>query len=671
MKIITKALTRSDIYEIVFKLDTVSIDLTLVNEFSNENAEVIPLNDLKAELSKVALQIPKDAKFGFPELEVFFTRAYHLFLLLACIKARKEIRGKVADFLVLMLNRRIKTSAYFADPFSILYSFYGENAISAVIDSLSKLPSLTKKEKEVLLPYIEKAYYFSLSVVNYFKMLNALSLGEASFALFNEQNCIKNDYLYVKYEKRTNNKFVSPTAGNVLNLISGTKFSKATATTAVSTWVDIVAQIKAVTTESLNSILEEVNSEESENLEDLKIKEGNYNVKNWSFYNNQAITFITGVISLIGNCIERLRESKDIEKEFVVQLDKINENLNKKRGELLAVITDVVGKAEAFGQGFGAMWKAGDFSNLLLDVLGIEALSSYRNLDLLNDTLIQKTAKAKKEEEKKDDEPAKKPRKIQLGRGTNALFSRIEDEYTSQLKSKVIEQEAIDKFYDFFSPFNVKLIDELAELVSAKNEERRKPKIPKGTRDMNPLQMTIRRKAIDIIGSIFRKHGAVEIDTPVFELRETLMGKYGEASKLIYDLQDQGGEQLSLRYDLTVPFARYLAMKNITNIKKFHIAKVYRRDQPQMNKGRYREFYQCDFDIAGSYGLMLPDAECIYMMTEIFKELDLGGKVTIKVNHRKLLDAVVELSGAPKQKFKTICSSIDKLDKVQKKEVLT
>ncbi len=116
---------------------------------------------------------------------------------------------------------------------------------------------------------------------------------------------------------------------------------------------------------------------------------------------------------------------------------------------------------------------------------------------------------------------------------------------------------------------------------------------------MLPLQMAIRERAFNIIKSVFKKHGATEIDTPVFELKETLMGKYGEESKLIYDLEDQGGELLSLRYDLTVPFARYVALNNLASIKRFHIAKVYRRDNPQMSKGRFREFYQCDFDIAG------------------------------------------------------------------------
>jgi histidyl-tRNA synthetase len=118
------------------------------------------------------------------------------------------------------------------------------------------------------------------------------------------------------------------------------------------------------------------------------------------------------------------------------------------------------------------------------------------------------------------------------------------------------------------------------EILEPTNESGRKPKCAKGTRDMTPLQMAIREKAFEKIRAIFKKHGAQEIDTPVFELKETLTSKYGEDSKLIYDLEDQGGELLSLRYDLTVPFARYVAEKGLSSIKRFHIAKVYRRDQP-------------------------------------------------------------------------------------------
>jgi histidyl-tRNA synthetase len=160
----------------------------------------------------------------------------------------------------------------------------------------------------------------------------------------------------------------------------------------------------------------------------------------------------------------------------------------------------------------------------------------------------------------------------------------------------------------------------------------------------------------------------VEIDTPVFELKETLTGKYGEDSKLIYDLADQGGELLALRYDLTVPFARFLSLNSVGNIKRFHIGKVYRRDQPALSKGRYREFYQCDFDIAGVYARMVPDSECLCVASEILSTLPIGD-FGIKLNHRRLLDAILDLCGVPSDRFRTICSAVDKLDKEEWNEV--
>ncbi|KYO39156.1 histidine--tRNA ligase, cytoplasmic [Alligator mississippiensis] len=193
-------------------------------------------------------------------------------------------------------------------------------------------------------------------------------------------------------------------------------------------------------------------------------------------------------------------------------------------------------------------------------------------------------------------------------------------------------------------------------------------KTPKGTRDYGPKQMAIRERVFSTIISCFKRHGAEVIDTPVFELKETLTGKYGEDSKLIYDLKDQGGELLSLRYDLTVPFARYLAMNKITNIKRYHIAKVYRRDNPAMTRGRYREFYQCDFDIAGQFDPMIPDAECLKIVYEILSALQLGDFL-VKVNDRRILDGMFAVCGVPDNKFRTICSSVDKLDKVMWEDV--
>lgn len=146
-------------------------------------------------------------------------------------------------------------------------------------------------------------------------------------------------------------------------------------------------------------------------------------------------------------------------------------------------------------------------------------------------------------------------------------------------------KEEVDKLL----ALKAKLQDESA----APSQQKFTLKTPKGTRDFNPQQMALRQSVLEKIVAVFQKHGAETIDTPIFELKDVLTGKYGEDSKLIYDLKDQGGEILALRYDLTVPLARYLAMNKVSNIKRYHIAKVYRRDNPSMARGRYREFYQC------------------------------------------------------------------------------
>ncbi|KAE8445035.1 Cytoplasmic and mitochondrial histidine tRNA synthetase, partial [Mollisiaceae sp. DMI_Dod_QoI] len=195
-------------------------------------------------------------------------------------------------------------------------------------------------------------------------------------------------------------------------------------------------------------------------------------------------------------------------------------------------------------------------------------------------------------------------------------------------------------------------------------------KTPKGTKDWYGKDMVIRDKIFSTITEVFKRYGGKRLDTPVFELKEILSGKYGEDSKLIYDLADQGGELCSLRYDLTVPFARWLAMnQKIQQIKRYQIEKVYRRDQPAMTKGRMREFYQCDFDIAGTYDSMIPDAEVVTLATDVFDELGWKGRYTIKINHRKILDGIFEVCGVPTDKIRTISSAVDKLDKLPWEEV--
>ncbi|WZZ41812.1 hypothetical protein YC2023_038071 [Brassica napus] len=258
-----------------------------------------------------------------------------------------------------------------------------------------------------------------------------------------------------------------------------------------------------------------------------------------------------------------------------------------------------------------------------------------------------------KEESKSD---KKKKKNAVLGKGTSVVIQFIKERLVSDGGDRV---EQILSLYNPESDCFDTLLAKVKEIVES-NENRRLPKLPKGTRDFAKEQMIVREKAFSIIQNVFKKHGATALDTPVFELRETLMGKYGEDSKLIYDIADQGGELCSLRYDLTVPFARYVAMNGIASFKRYQIAKVYRRDNP--SKGRYREFYQCDFDIAGLSEPMGPDFEVVKILTELLDKLEIGDYV-VKLNHRKLLDGMLEICGVPAEKFRTICSSIDKLDK--------
>ncbi|KAL6555032.1 hypothetical protein OROGR_006290 [Orobanche gracilis] len=261
----------------------------------------------------------------------------------------------------------------------------------------------------------------------------------------------------------------------------------------------------------------------------------------------------------------------------------------------------------------------------------------------------------------KTDKKGEKKKKVVLGKGSIIFMQFIKDTLLPGTTTNGFEKFILD-FLALLDPRNSGsngLVKKVKEIVESK-DSRRRPKLPKGTDDCANGKMAIRERAFSIVENVFKRHGAMALDTPVFELREYLLGKYGEDSKLIYDLADQGGELCSLRYDLTVPFARYVAMNKLNPFRRYQIAKVYRRDNPA--KGRSREFYQCDFDIAGEFEKMGPDFEVIKILTELLDELNIGN-YEVKLNHRKLLDGMLAICGVPPVKFRTICSSIDKLDK--------
>ncbi len=215
-----------------------------------------------------------------------------------------------------------------------------------------------------------------------------------------------------------------------------------------------------------------------------------------------------------------------------------------------------------------------------------------------------------------------------------------------------------------------------------------KPSIPKGTRDFSPEEMVRRNYIFDTIRSVFKKYGYQPIETPAMENTETLMGKYGEeGDRLIFrvlnsanylsDFKDDNEiiasknagfgaftnkiSEKALRYDLTVPFARYVVQhqNEITfPFKRYQIQPVWRADRPQ--KGRYREFFQCDADVIGSNSL-INEVELVQLMDEVFTSLKVP--VTIKMNNRKILSGIAEIIGE-KEKIVDITVAIDKLDKI-------
>lgn len=211
-----------------------------------------------------------------------------------------------------------------------------------------------------------------------------------------------------------------------------------------------------------------------------------------------------------------------------------------------------------------------------------------------------------------------------------------------------------------------------------------KPSIPKGTRDFSPMEMSKRNYIFDTIRQAFHLFGFQQIETPAMENLSTLMGKYGEeGDKLLFKIQNSGDyfnkltdeELLSrnatklaskfcekgLRYDLTVPFARYVVMHReelIFPFKRYQIQPVWRADRPQ--KGRYREFYQCDADIIGNNSL-INEIELIRLIDHVFNKLKI--RVAIKLNNRKILAGIAEVIGEP-ERIIDITVAIDKLDKI-------
>lgn len=191
------------------------------------------------------------------------------------------------------------------------------------------------------------------------------------------------------------------------------------------------------------------------------------------------------------------------------------------------------------------------------------------------------------------------------------------------------------------------------------------PRLPKGMRDFLPADMLKREYVFNIVREVFHLYGFEPLQTPVLELKDTLMGKYGEdAEKLIYHAQHPNGkEEVALRYDLTVPLARVVAQyENEIRMpfKRYQLSPVWRAERPQ--RGRYREFYQCDADIVGVAG-MSADAEIISLIVTALRRLGFQ-QFNVKINNRKLLTGMGVYAGVPDEQLGDLYRSVDKFDKI-------
>ena len=211
------------------------------------------------------------------------------------------------------------------------------------------------------------------------------------------------------------------------------------------------------------------------------------------------------------------------------------------------------------------------------------------------------------------------------------------------------------------NPTNERPVD---ERPADKRPARITPRVPRGMRDILPEQMIKRQYVIDVIRGVFEEFGFEPLQTSAIELSETLMGKYGpEAEKLIYQANHPGGkESLSLRYDLSVPLCRVVAMRPelVKPFKRYQIAPVWRGERPQ--RGRYREFYQCDADTVGSAS-MLADAETLNVIYEILTRLGFR-RFVMNINDRKIITGIGLFSGVPEDRLAALYRAIDKLDKI-------
>lgn len=623
-------LTREYFHSILIKKQSIALDGTLSKDFlkseSGESAINLDSEDVKKKIESYQEELSKQGDFRVFDHDSNFEVALGFFVLASVIQQRKLFNEAIAAGLVKIISAARSDRTLGSSPFAL---------IKLISDNGARI---SIKEFAWLAAFIEQHYATAAAALQLFRLKDTLTMVVSSYALGLDAWNVSKSFIDELGDKHQVNKRVKQIARIVQNLTNGSKLSEGKGVQAWKEYLGILSEVEDQCVKALHHIIDNVSWDDEESR-DTSIK--------------------TTVSSQLQVLLGSLRIP--ITNLNLITLTRLQETPLKGVKALVASFSDrnsqyaqssISLASSNFGTEIRVLTQVGNWMQLLHDVAAVDLILSLHTLS----------------ERSKDI-------KQLFGAGNHKLFDLFHDNFAKEFAGSLDQDPATFQTHlrSFVaSEFDAKVPNQIYKIeaaMEAKNVRTRLPKVPKGMRDFDPKQMAIRHRAFEIITEVFRQHGASELDTPVMELKETLEGKYGEeGSKLIYDVENQGGELLSLRYDLTVPFARYLAVNRLSKMKRYHIAKVYRRDQPSAGRGKFREFYQCDFDIAGEYDLMIPDAEVISVIHEILTRLDIG-TFTIKVNHRKILEAIIELSGAPLQKFNAICSAIDKLDKQPWNEV--
>jgi len=634
----------SDIERTVLNGEELAIESTIVDKFgkAGEKADTAAavatllegLSTTSSELSDVSL-----AQFA---LEGVFGQRCTLYSLAATIlQLKKKFTLEIMEFVVSVLNTRGLISNF--NPTSvtdILQLFVDPSKYDLEITA----PLLTLEQLKIIAERAEQIVYIGVSLYIFLLSKNCLNISLASFACYLEAvGCNPTFLEEIKALNHQNREFIN-NIETIETFFAKRNNKKGKATQEMLETTLVLTALKADVKELKFKLKDFVGGERNPTLKKT-LAETTFAYPLWKKigFSLQKLNHTLQELQQLG----LVRVSSLLEKHFGAEV------FEEQKGTLEALnFSSVIDPSFSY------------LNKLKRTLFTCEKYSSFLNFELgvSHAVIYDRIYLDKNDPKKKNKKNAKAS--FKLGEGSlqfleNMINGKSYDDLVPEGEGPsgvVITPISIPWW-------SLDIQAELRVIFSTLSTEARKPKVPKGVRDTTPLQMAVKNRVFDNIKGIFRKHGAVEIDTPVFELKETLMGKYGEeGAKLIYDLKDQGGELLSLRYDLTVPFARYVATNNIQKIKRFHIGKVYRRDQPNMNKGRFREFYQCDLDIAGNSGLMIADSEVLTIVNDIMTSFEIKG-FEIKISHRGLLEAIIEAAGGPLDRFKTICSSIDKLDK--------